>query len=132
MPEGILLAGILFGALAGSPDFIDSDRDAERRIGFLPDLWVCPVIRFICTINDRIEGRVDFATLQNILGFLVRLIADAVGIRPGCGNQKIERLHPSVAGALGHDVKEFPVGLGMQLVKYHAVDVKAVLRIRLR
>ena len=119
-------------ALAGGPDFIDADRDAERGIGLLPDLRVCPIIGFICAVDDRIEGRVDFPALQNILGLLMGLIADAVGVRTGGGNQEVERLHPGIAGALGHDIKELPVGLGMQLVEHHTVDIEAVLGICLR
>jgi hypothetical protein len=38
-------------------------------------------------------------------------------------NQKIQRLHSGIAGALGHDIKELSVRLRVQLVKDHAVDV---------
>ena len=31
-----------------------------------------------------------------------------------------------IAGAFGHDIKEFAVGLGVQLVEYHTVGVETV------
>ena len=55
------------------------------------------------------------------------LIADGVGIVAGRGDQKVKRLHPGVPGALEHDVKEFPVRLGMQLIEDYAVGIKAML-----
>ena len=55
------------------------------------------------------------------------LIADGVGIVAGRGDQKVKRLHPGVPGALEHDVKEFPVGLGMQFIEDHAVGVETML-----
>ena len=58
---------------------------------------------------------------------MVYLVADRVGIVARRGDQEIQRLHPGVAGALEHDVKEFPVGLGVQLIKDHAVGIKAML-----
>ena len=70
---------------------------------------------------------VDFASLDDVLGLLVDLVADGLRIVAGRGDEEIQRLHTGVAGAFGHDVKEFAVGLGVQLVKYHAVSVKAVL-----
>ena len=69
---------------------------------------------------------VDFATLDDVFGLLVNLIADGLRIVAGRGDKEIQRLHTSVAGALGHNIKEFPVRLGVQLVKYHAVSVEAV------
>ena len=62
----------------------------------------------------------------------MRLITDGMGVRPRRGDEEIQRLHPGVPGALGHDVKQLPVRLRVQLVKHHAVDVEAMLGIRLR
>ena len=45
----------------------------------------------------------------------------------GGGDKKIERLHTSIAGALGHNIKEFSVRLRMKLIKDNAVNVEAVL-----
>ena len=58
-------------------------------------------------------------------------IADGVCIISGSGNQEIQRLHSGIAGALCHYIKEFPVRLGVQLIEYHAMDVKAVLTVGL-
>ena len=55
------------------------------------------------------------------------LIADGLRIIAGRGNEKIQRLHTGIAGAFGHDIKEFAVGLGVQLVEYHTVCIEAVL-----
>ena len=41
--------------------------------------------------------------------------------------KEIQRLHTGIAGAFGHDIKELAVGLGVQLIKHHAVGVEAVL-----
>ena len=59
-------------------------------------------------------------------------IADAVCVSTGSGDQKVQRLHAGVAGALRHDVEKLSVGLCVQLVEDYAVDVEAVLGIRFR
>ena len=106
---------------------IDAHRDAERRVGLLPHLGVCPVIPLIGSVDNRVEGGVDFPAFQDVLGLLVCLVADRAGIRPRRGDQEVEGLHPGVPGTLCHDVKELPVWLGVQLIKNHAVDVEAML-----
>ena len=60
------------------------------------------------------------------------LVADGVGVVARRGDQEIQRLHPGITRALEHNVKEFPVGLGMQLIEDHAVGVKAVLVCHIR
>ena len=70
---------------------------------------------------------VDLATLNDIFCFLMYLIADGLRIIAGCGNEEIQRLHTGIAGAFGHDIKEFAVGLGVQLIEYHTVCIEAVL-----
>ena len=62
----------------------------------------------------------------------MRLVADGMRVRPGRRDQEIQRLHTSVAGAFGHDVEQFSVGLRMQLVENDAVDIKSVLAVRFR
>ena len=57
----------------------------------------------------------------------MHLIAYRVGVVSGCGDQKIQRLHTCVAGALDHHVVKLPVGLCVQFVKNNAVGVEAVL-----
>ena len=70
-----------------------------------------------------------FSTLQNVLCFLVNFIADAVGVRSGCGNQKVQWLHSCIAGAFGHDIKQLSIRLRMQFIKHHSVDVETMLGI---
>ncbi|MPM44026.1 hypothetical protein SDC9_90704 [bioreactor metagenome] len=67
-----------------------------------------------------------FSAVNDIQRFLMHLPADAILIVSGCCDKKIQRLHSRVTAAFGHDIKEFPVRLGMQLIKYHTVGVKAV------
>lgn len=70
---------------------------------------------------------VDLASLDDILCFLVDLIADGLCIVAGRGDEEIQRLHTGVAGAFGHDVKELAIGLRVQFVEHHAVGVETVL-----
>ena len=127
LSEGIFLAGILLGGFAGIPDFIDSHGNAQGRIRLFPHLGVCPVVRFVGAVDHGIEGVVNFPAFDNVQGFLVDFIADGFGVISGSGNEKIQRLHPGVTGTFGHDIKELPVGLSVQLVKHHAMGVEAVL-----
>ena len=48
---------------------------------------------------------VDFTAFDNVLCFLVDLIADGLGIISGCGNKEVQWLHTSIAGTLGHNIK---------------------------
>ena len=131
LPERVLLGRVLFCRLAGRLDLVDPDRDPERRVCFLPYLRVRPVVVLVRAVDHRIEGRIDLPAFQEVLCFLVRFIADGFRVRPGGRYKEIQRLHPRVAGALGHNVKELPVRLGMQLIKDHTVDIEPVLRVRL-
>ena len=112
LSEGVLLAGVLFGGLAGVLDLVDAHRDAEGGVGFLPDLRVCPIVRFLCTVDNGIEGVVDFPPLDDVLCLLVDLAADGLCIVAGRGDEKIQRLHSGITGAFGHNIKQFSVGLG--------------------
>ena len=127
LPEGILLAGILLCRVAGSFNFINANCDIQARIGFSPHLGVCPIVRIICTVDHRIKSRIDFTAVQDVLCFLVGFIADAVGICSGCRNQEVQRLHSCIAGALGHDIKELSIGLCVQFIEDHAMNIEAVL-----
>ena len=106
---------------------VDAHRDAEGRIGLFPDLRVRPIVRFLCTVDDGIEGVVDLASLDDVLGLLMDLIADGLCIVSGCSDEEIQRLHPGVTGAFGHNIKELAVRLRVQLIEYHAVGIEAVL-----
>ena len=76
---------------------------------------------------DGIEGVVDLASLDDVLCLLVNLITDGLRIIAGRGDEEIQRLHPGIAGAFGHDIKEFAVRLRVQFIEYHTVSVEAVL-----
>ena len=69
------------------------------------------------------------SALQNVLCLLMNFIADAVGVRSGSGNQKIQRLHSRIAGAFGHNIKQLSVRLRMQFIKHNPVNVETVLGI---
>ena len=127
LSEGVLLTGVLLGGLAGILHLVDAHRDAEGWIGFLPDLWVRPIVRLVSAIDDGIEGVVDLPPLDDVLGLLVDLIADGLRIVAGRGDEEIQRLHSCIAGAFGHDIKELAVRLGVQLIEHHTVGVEAVL-----
>ena len=58
-------------------------------------------------------------------------VADGIGVGSRSGDQKIQRLHSGITGALGHYVKKLSVRLSMKLIKDHTVNVKAVLGISL-
>ena len=131
LPEGVLLAGVLLRRLAGGLHLVDADRDAERGVRLLPHLRVSPVVRRVRAVDDRIEGRVGLPAVEDVLRLLVHLVADGVRVVPGGRDQEVERLRPRVSRALGHDVEELPVRLGVQLVEDHAVDVEAVLGVGL-
>ena len=127
LSEGVLFAGILFCRFTGILDLVDANRDAEGRICLLPDRWICPVVRLLCTVNNRIKGVVDLSSVNDVLGFLVYLIADGLRIVAGRGDKEIQRLHTGIAGAFCHDIKELAVRLRVQLIEYHAVGVETVL-----
>ena len=70
---------------------------------------------------------VDFPASHDIQRLGVQLIADGFLIR-ACGrDQKVQRLLPGITGALGENIVQFPVGLGMDLVQHEAGNVQAVL-----
>lgn len=50
-----------------------------------------------------------------------------VGVVTCCGNEEVQRLHTSIAGALGHNIKQLSVWLRVQLIKDNTVGIEAVL-----
>ena len=132
LPEGVLLGGVLFGGVTRGPHLVDTHRNAQGGVGLLPYLGVRPIAPLVRTVNHGVEGGVDFLTLQNVLGLLVCLVADGAGISASGGDEEIERLHPGVAGTFGHDIEQLSVGLGVQFIEHHTVDVETVLAVRLR
>ena len=131
LAERIFLARILLRRLARCLHFVEPDRDAERRIRFRPHLGSRPIGLARRTVDDGIERRVVLSPFEDVLRFLVRLVADGLRVRPRRRDEEIQRLHAGIARALRHDVEELPVRLRVELVEHHAVDVEAMLRIRL-
>lgn len=129
LSEGVLLSGILLGGLTRRPHLVDAHRDTQGGVGLLPHLGVCPIVPLVRAIDHRVKGGVDFPALQNILGLLVCFVADGAGVSASRGDEEVERLHPGIARAFGHDIKQLSVGLGVQFVKDHPVDVEAVLAV---
>ena len=127
LAEGVLFTGVLLCRLAGVFDLIDADRDAEGRIGFLPNLRVRPVVTFIRTVDNGVKGVVDLPSGNDVLRLLMYLIADGLRIIARRGDQKIQWLHSGITGTFGHNIKQLAVGLGVQLVEYHTVCIEAVL-----
>ena len=68
-----------------------------------------------------------FSAFQNILCLLVDFIANAVGIRSGCGDQEVKRLHSGITGTFGHNIKQLSVRLRMQFIKHNPMNVETVL-----
>lgn len=59
-----------------------------------------------------------FSSFQDVFGLLVCFITDAVCIRFGGSNKKVEWLRSGITGAFGHNIKELSVRLSMQLIEY--------------
>ena len=57
----------------------------------------------------------------------MHLIADAVGVSSGSGNQEIQRLHSCIAGTFGHNIEQFPIGLRVKFIEHDPMDVEAML-----
>ena len=66
-------------------------------------------------------------SVHNIQRLGVQFIADALLIRSGRGDNKKQRLLTGIAGAFGHNVIEFPVRLGMDLIKDETGNIQAML-----
>ena len=129
LPKRIFLARCFLCRVTRSHHLIHADGLIQTWVCFFPNLRVSPVLRFICSINDRIESRIVLSAFQNVLCLLMYLIADAIGIRSGCGNQEIQRLHSGIAGAFGHNIKQLSVRLRMQFIKHNSVNVETMLGI---
>ena len=114
------------------PDTLNLDGLTERRVCFIPVLFIMPVIIVLQTVDDRIEGVVNLPSLQDIQCFHMELIADTFPVRPRCGNQEIQRLLTGIAGSFGKDIIELPVWLRMNLVQHKTGDVQAMFRPYLR
>ena len=132
LPEGVFLGGVLLGGVTRRPYLVDAHCDAQGGVRLLPYLGVRPIIPLVRTVDHRVESGVDLPALQNTLGLLVCLVADGADVCASRGDKELERLHPGIAGAFGHDIEQLSVGMGVQLVKDHPVDVESMLAVRLR
>ena len=56
-------------------------------------------------------------------------VTDRIGVRPCCGNEEIQWLHTRIAGTFGHYVEKLTIRLRMQLIKYHTMNIEAMLGI---
>ena len=127
LPKRIFLARRFFCRVTRSHHLIHADGLIQTWICFFPNLRISPVLGFICSIDNRIESRIMLSAFQNVLCLLMYLIADAVSVRSGCGDEKIQRLHSRITGAFGHNIKQLSVRLRMKFIKYDSVNVKAML-----
>ena len=69
------------------------------------------------------------SALQNVLCLLMNFIADAVGVRSGCGNQEIQRLHSRITGTFGHNIKKLSIRLRVKFIEHDPVDIEAVFAV---
>ena len=79
----------------------------------MPHVLVGPIIILRRPIYDWIESGVDLFAREDVLGFLVLLVADTVGVGAGGCDQEVQWLGASIPTAFGHHVEERPVGLGV-------------------
>ena len=68
----------MFCRFAGSLYLVNTDRDTERRIGLFPHLRISPILIRFRSVNDRIEGWIDFPAVEDVLCFLVDFITNSV------------------------------------------------------
>ena len=109
------------------PDTVDLNGVSQGGICLVPGFLIIPVLTVIQSVNHRIEGRVDALALQDILCLGMILIADAVPVCTGRCNQEVQRLCSRIAGALGQDIHQVTVGLGMQLVQHQTGHIQSML-----
>ena len=127
LTKAVLLGRVLPRRVTGCLYLVNANCNPEGRIRPFPDLWICPVLIILRSIDHGIEGRVDLSPFQNILRFLVGLVADGLRIRPCRCDEEVKRLHSCIAGAFRHNVKELAIRLRMKFVKHNAVNIEAVL-----
>ena len=61
---------------------------------------------------------VDLTSSQQVKSFHVKLVADALLVRAGRGDQEEQRLLTGITGTFGKDIVEFSVWLGMNLIQH--------------
>ena len=127
LAEHVLVGGRLLGLTESVSHLVDGDGLIQRWIGLVPVLFIRPVRLVRQAEQHRVEPWICLPALDDIQRLLVNLPADAVPIRARRRQQEPQRLLPSVAGTLGHDVVQGAGRLGVQLVKDAGADVQAVL-----
>ena len=124
------LAGHILGFLAGFLHEIFLDADAVIGIGFLPDLFRCPVVLSGGLINHGQERR-DFNELvADIAGIFVFFVTDRFPAEVGGRQVNGQRLAPGSGGGL-QNVYERAVFLGVQFINQDQVGVESVFRLGL-
>ena len=59
----------------------------------------------------------------------MHFVAYGISVRSGCGNEKVQRLHSRITGALGHYIKKLSVWLGMKFVENNTMYIEAMLTV---
>ena len=132
LPELHFLRRVLLGAFAGGAVVFHVHGLAQRGVDRFPDPGVCPVGLRRRGIDHGVERRVMLAPFEDVHRLGMDFITNRVLVAARRCNDEIERLLACRAGALGHNVEQFAVGLAEQFVEDAGVDVVAVLRGHLR
>lgn len=97
----------------------------------MPHSFISPILILPRPTYDWIESGADLFVIENVLGFLVLLVANRMSLGSSCCDEEVQRLGASVPTVFIHHVEEHPVGLGVQVVEHDTGNVEAMLRIRL-
>ena len=111
--EHVLLRRVVQRVPVHIPHTVDLDGLTEGGIGLVPVGFIVPVLIVPQSVDHRVKGVVDLPAVQDIQRLGVQLIADALLVGAGRGDQEVQRLFTGVAGAFGQDIVELAVGLGI-------------------
>ena len=70
---------------------------------------------------------ISFPAVHDIQRLGMQFITDTFLIRPGRGDDKKQRLLTSISRTFGHNIIEFPVRLGVDLIKDEAGNIQTML-----
>ena len=129
LPEKVLFRWIVLRALVGSAELLYIHCHIQRWICLVPVALIRPIRIIVDAINHRVESRIVLASGENVLRLLMHLPADTVPIGACSCDQEEQRLFSRVAGAVGHNVIQQPVWLGVELIENDTMDVQPVLSI---
>ena len=116
--EHVLLRRVVQRIPVHIPHTVDLDGLAEGGVGLVPVGFIMPVLVIPQTINHRVKGVVDLPAVQDVQCLGMQLVADALLVGTGRGDQEVQRLFTGVTGAFGQDIVELAVGLGMDFVQH--------------